>query len=125
MWYVDTYAWDFNEKLYPYHYVFATRQKLSSAYFSLESSERFQYCFISDEIEWLLKFVAFTTSRIKFIAQGEEIKKGAGISVEQAGNRVQNTDKEKLLASTVFTHFIFFAMSLQNGTVPDQFSLFL
>lgn len=93
---------------------FRDATKLSSAYFSLESSACFQYCFISDEIERLLNFAAFTTLRIKFIAQGEEIKKGAGISVEQVGNRVQNTDKGKLLASTVFTHFIFFAISLQN-----------
>lgn len=88
--------------------------KLSSAYFSLESSARFQYCFISDEIKRLLNFVAFTTSRIKFIARGDEIKKRAGISAEQAGNRVQNTDKGKLLASTAFTYFIIFAISLQN-----------
>lgn len=42
------------------------------------------------------------------------MKKRVGISVEQAGNRVQNTDKGKLLASTAFTYFIIFAISLQN-----------
>ena len=60
---------------------------LSSAYFSLQSSARFQYCFKSDENERLLNFVTFTTSRIRFIAQGEEIKKRARRNFSRTGRQ--------------------------------------